>query len=164
MISDDRCLQHVGFDNYANTKKRSEWKNDIPENAERLMVLIDKEKGTLTSAEGLIQYPGYKVQKGTKPVELGDVYRVHDHNYLRKVIELTNKLRLIGDTAAIARYGKLYILILIDRDTALSAKSWDISLLSCGAVIDAVDKVMNGETSNAFCAVRPPGHHAGVFG
>jgi len=54
MISDDRCLQHVGFDNYANTKKRSEWKNDIPENAERLMVLIDKEKGTLTSAEGLI--------------------------------------------------------------------------------------------------------------
>lgn len=31
-------------------------------------------------------------------------------------------------------------------------------------VIDAVDSVMNGKCRNAFCAGRPPGHHAGIFG
>lgn len=56
------------------------------------------------------------------------------------------------------------LLITLDRDTVLSAKSWECSLLSCGAVIDAVDKVMNQEIKNSFCAMRPPGHHAGVFG
>ena len=54
--------------------------------------------------------------------------------------------------------------IYLDRDTALSESTWKASLLSCGAVIEAVDAVMKGEAKNAFCAVRPPGHHAGVFG
>lgn len=31
-----------------------------------------------------------------------------------------------------------------------------------GAVLEAVDRVLHGEAHNAFCAVRPPGHHAGV--
>ena len=52
----------------------------------------------------------------------------------------------------------------LDRDTAASKSTWECSLISCGAVIEAVDKVMSGEASNAFCAVRPPGHHAGIFG
>jgi acetoin utilization deacetylase AcuC-like enzyme len=37
-------------------------------------------------------------------------------------------------------------------------------LLACGAVIDACDAIMKKQATNAFCAVRPPGHHAGVFG
>jgi acetoin utilization deacetylase AcuC-like enzyme len=52
----------------------------------------------------------------------------------------------------------------IDRDSAVSEKTWDCSLIACGAVIEAIDKIMKGEATNAFCAVRPPGHHAGVFG
>lgn len=46
----------------------------------------------------------------------------------------------------------------------MSEKSWECSLLACGALIDACDQIMKGEATNAFCAVRPPGHHAGVFG
>lgn len=46
----------------------------------------------------------------------------------------------------------------------MSAKTWDCSLLACGAVMEAVDTVMRGDVRNAFCAVRPPGHHAGVYG
>ena len=52
----------------------------------------------------------------------------------------------------------------IDRDTCISADTWESSLLACGAVLDAVDSVIKGEAQNAFCAVRPPGHHAGVYG
>lgn len=46
----------------------------------------------------------------------------------------------------------------------MSAESWNAALLSAGAIIEACDKVMLDEYKNGFCAVRPPGHHAGVFG
>jgi acetoin utilization deacetylase AcuC-like enzyme len=48
----------------------------------------------------------------------------------------------------------------IDADTAMSAGSAEAALRAAGAVIRAVDGVMAGEFANAFCAVRPPGHHA----
>ena len=48
----------------------------------------------------------------------------------------------------------------IDPDTAVSAGSWDAILRAAGAVVAAVDLVAGGEARNAFCAVRPPGHHA----
>src|SRR5579871_5577534 len=48
----------------------------------------------------------------------------------------------------------------IDPDTAVSAKSWDAILRAAGGVVAAVDAVAKGEAKNAFCAVRPPGHHA----
>jgi acetoin utilization deacetylase AcuC-like enzyme len=46
-------------------------------------------------------------------------------------------------------------------DTSVSAESWDAAVLAAGAVCDAVDAVLAGKLRNAFCAVRPPGHHAG---
>ena len=48
----------------------------------------------------------------------------------------------------------------IDSDTVLSAGSGEAALRAVGAVCAAIDAVMAGEASNAFCAVRPPGHHA----
>ncbi len=48
----------------------------------------------------------------------------------------------------------------IDADTILSPQSWDAALYAAGAVCLAVDDVMNGATTSAFCALRPPGHHA----
>ncbi len=50
------------------------------------------------------------------------------------------------------------------HDTAVSEKTWEASLLAAGAVIEACDAVMKEGFRNAFCAVRPPGHHAGIFG
>jgi len=46
----------------------------------------------------------------------------------------------------------------------ISSKTWESAKLSAGSVIDGVDAVMKGEARNAFCAGRPPGHHAGLFG
>jgi len=55
-------------------------------------------------------------------------------------------------------------LLKYDRDSLVSPETWKAALLSCGAVIEACDQVMSQKFKNAFCAVRPPGHHAGVFG
>jgi acetoin utilization deacetylase AcuC-like enzyme len=48
----------------------------------------------------------------------------------------------------------------IDADTVLSPGSGEAALRAAGACVAAVDAVMKGEAQNAFCAVRPPGHHA----
>jgi acetoin utilization deacetylase AcuC-like enzyme len=45
-------------------------------------------------------------------------------------------------------------------DTNISPKSLEIALLAAGGVMNAVDEVMTGKLKRAFCAVRPPGHHA----
>jgi acetoin utilization deacetylase AcuC-like enzyme len=49
----------------------------------------------------------------------------------------------------------------IDGDTFLSAGSGEAMLRAAGGVCAAVDEVAAGRCRNAFCAVRPPGHHAG---
>lgn len=48
----------------------------------------------------------------------------------------------------------------IDSDTIISAGSWDAALHAAGAVCTAVDDIASGKTVRAFCAIRPPGHHA----
>jgi acetoin utilization deacetylase AcuC-like enzyme len=48
----------------------------------------------------------------------------------------------------------------IDGDTFVSARSGEAALRAAGAVCLAVDEVAAGRCRNAFCAVRPPGHHA----
>jgi acetoin utilization deacetylase AcuC-like enzyme len=48
----------------------------------------------------------------------------------------------------------------VDPDTSINVHSWDAILVAAGAAIDATDAVIAGELANAFCAVRPPGHHA----
>lgn len=48
----------------------------------------------------------------------------------------------------------------VDPDTAMSPGTWQAALRSAGAGCFATDLVMRGEANNAFCAVRPPGHHA----
>ncbi len=48
----------------------------------------------------------------------------------------------------------------LDPDTPMSAGTWEAALRAVGAGLHAVDRVMTGAAANAFCQVRPPGHHA----
>jgi acetoin utilization deacetylase AcuC-like enzyme len=48
----------------------------------------------------------------------------------------------------------------LDADTSLNSHSWRAALRAAGAAVAATDAVLAGELDNAFCAVRPPGHHA----
>ena len=82
----------------------------------------------------------------------------------RPVVAATrDHLRLVHDASHVAAVfaavpeSGLYFL---DPDTCLSPGSGDAALAAAGALVGAVDGVMAGEGDNAFCAVRPPGHHA----
>ncbi len=70
--------------------------------------------------------------------------RVHDAAYLRTV------------KSSVPRDGLYYL----DPDTPISPLSLKAARRAAGAVVLATDLVMSGEVVNAFCAVRPPGHHA----
>lgn len=48
----------------------------------------------------------------------------------------------------------------LDADTSVSPASWEAARLAAGAGIEAADALVRGEGTAAFCAVRPPGHHA----
>ena len=48
----------------------------------------------------------------------------------------------------------------LDPDTAMSPRSHDAAVRAAGAVVEAVEQVLDGRLDRAFCAVRPPGHHA----
>ncbi|MDR3482327.1 MAG: histone deacetylase family protein [Burkholderiaceae bacterium] len=48
----------------------------------------------------------------------------------------------------------------LDGDTSINQHSWKAALRAAGAAIAATDAVIGGELANAFCAIRPPGHHA----
>jgi acetoin utilization deacetylase AcuC-like enzyme len=45
-------------------------------------------------------------------------------------------------------------------DTDIERRSWEVAVRAAGGVLNAVDAVAEGRAANAFCAIRPPGHHA----
>jgi acetoin utilization deacetylase AcuC-like enzyme len=76
--------------------------------------------------------------------EIEQIERVHDGDYVR------------GALAAVPDQGW----VRLDGDTVISPGSGEAALRAAGAVTAAVGAVLKGEFKNAFCAVRPPGHHA----
>jgi acetoin utilization deacetylase AcuC-like enzyme len=48
----------------------------------------------------------------------------------------------------------------VDPDTSANAGTWQAALRAAGAAVAATDAVIDGDVANAFCAIRPPGHHA----
>ncbi|MFI4948628.1 MAG: histone deacetylase family protein [Alphaproteobacteria bacterium] len=75
---------------------------------------------------------------------LDDIARAHSRGFVERLL------------AAVPVAGHASI----DADTVLSPQSGEAALRAAGAVVAAVDAVVAGQADNAFCAVRPPGHHA----
>ncbi|KAA9006964.1 histone deacetylase family protein [Histidinibacterium aquaticum] len=73
-----------------------------------------------------------------------DILRVHPRSYLE----------------GLRRFAPERGLRSLDADTHMSPGSLAAAFRAAGAVVRAVDMVLGGEAPNAFCAVRPPGHHA----
>jgi len=81
-----------------------------------------------------------------RPATVEQMARIHARDYIDAVKEIC------------ARGGGQ-----LDGDTVASDESYDIAMLAAGGVMAACDAVLDGEVANAFCAVRPPGHHALEF-
>lgn len=106
-----------------------------PERADRIRAVIQ----VLNSAS----FAG--LERRESPVATIDqISRIHREEYVKAAL----------DAVPAAGYAR------IDPDTVLSPDSGDAALRSVGAAIAAVDAVMTNEANTAFCAVRPPGHHA----
>ncbi len=109
---------------------------DHPEKPERLTAIIDNLKEKKLYSE-LVQIP-------SRPVDMELLKKVHTPEYIEHV-------------ARICHEGEGY---LDSSDTPVSEKSYEAALMAAGSVVSAIDAVMEGKVRNAFCAVRPPGHHA----
>ncbi len=72
------------------------------------------------------------------------IERLHDPGYIKRFEETCQKGASIFGVP----------------DCGISPESYEIALLAVGGVFAAIENVMNGTVQNAFCAVRPPGHHA----
>lgn len=84
---------------------------------------------------------------------LGDIELAHDRMYIASLRGLS--AGLVEDIAA---GGPDHVQI--DPDTSMNVHTWSAALHAAGAALAATDAVIAGEFENAFCAVRPPGHHA----
>ena len=107
-----------------------------PERPARLAAVIDR-----LQADGLMDELSVRT-----PAAAGNeaLARVHDPRYVEAV--------------AAASPDNGYVRI--EADTVMSPGSVNAARLAAGAVFEAVDDVLRGATRRAFCAVRPPGHHA----
>ena len=104
------------------------------------------------------------------PARLARVYQgIKEAGLLPKLIPLAaspadlNWIELVHDRSYIARFeaacrsGKS---VFDNPDNQMCSQTYEIALLAVGGVLKAVSQVMEGKLDNAFCAVRPPGHHA----
>ncbi|WP_439541299.1 histone deacetylase family protein [Hyphomicrobium sp.] len=112
-----------------------------PERADRMRA-IDK----------VLAHESYNaLERAEAPMRLDaeeEIRRVHPAGHLDKIkgaAELAKK-----------RDGSVHL----DGDTVMSPGTYEAAIRAVGAGLEAVDEVMSGRVANAFCQVRPPGHHA----
>jgi len=109
------------------------WHPERPDRLKAIQARL-KDSGIL---ELLIQLKPY-------PAPLAWVERLHDPDYIRRFQDTCQGGQQIFEV----------------QDCGISPESYEIALLAAGGVMAAADAIMGDKADNAFCAVRPPGHHA----
>jgi acetoin utilization deacetylase AcuC-like enzyme len=79
---------------------------------------------------------------------LEQLQRAHSAAYVLQLRDMLERVRDSGESRA------------LDPDTVAGPGTWQAALRAAGAAVAATDEVIAGRARNAFCAVRPPGHHA----
>jgi len=96
---------------------------------------------------GVMNLPGIEILPA--PVaSIEQLRRVHASEYWERLVDL-EPAQEAGDNQ-----------VALDPDTFLSTGSIDATLRASGAACFAIDQIIAGKAKNAFCATRPPGHHA----
>jgi acetoin utilization deacetylase AcuC-like enzyme len=144
VVYDLDCLGHVRLpseseDGHSRLKRIK----FVVENPNRLEVLVGSH-GSLKTSE----FQNLRVESAVPPCPLGDVVRVHEWAYIKKLIDVVQSAPPQGG------------LVRLDKgDTNVTSESWQAALKASGAVVHAMDLVCSEACKNAFVAVRPPGHH-----
>ena len=93
------------------------------------------------------------VQMAPRAASEDELAAVHDRPYIHEVEAAAR--RVAEEMARGGRESRYFA-----PDTYVSAKSYEAAIKAAGAPLTAIDAMMKGEIDNAFCLVRPPGHHA----
>tara|TARA_B100000965_G_scaffold406213_1_gene443973 strand:- start:363 stop:1295 length:933 start_codon:yes stop_codon:yes gene_type:complete len=109
---------------------------DYPECSDRVKNIID-----LINKEGLNNISIVRPSE----VEKSLIYSAHSKEFVDETL---------------SRFPSNNEIVFLDQETPVSSGSLQATMRAAGAGIDAVNAIMKDETSNAFCIVRPPGHHA----
>jgi acetoin utilization deacetylase AcuC-like enzyme/formylglycine-generating enzyme required for sulfatase activity len=107
-----------------------------PESPARLVAIVENLKSKGLYSELLQITPS--------PVELKWLKKIHTTEYIERAKQSSEEDAGYLDTL----------------DVPISPGSYEAALMAAGGVLSAIDAVMEGKIRNAFCAVRPPGHHA----
>jgi acetoin utilization deacetylase AcuC-like enzyme len=125
--------------------RRHDMGSGHPECAERLDAIEDR-----MLAARLLDV----VERREAPLASTDSLELaHDRMHVAGIRGLADELREQEDAGGVDH-------LHVDPDTALNRHTWNAALRAAGAALAATDAVIAGELENAFCAVRPPGHHA----
>ena len=103
-------------------------------------------------ALGWLQREGL-VQIAPRAATMDELMLVHERAYIQRVEAACQQIA--EETAQGGRKTRFFA-----TDTYVSAKSYEAALKAAGASLSALDALMQGQIDNAYCLVRPPGHHA----
>ncbi len=95
-----------------------------------------------------------RVMEKTGLIDKVDVVSPRDAT--EREIELVHPVRHIAKVKEVAEAGGGWL----DPDTHVGPRSYDAALRSAGAALEGIERILSGAADNAFCLVRPPGHHA----
>ncbi|OQR98918.1 histone deacetylase [Achlya hypogyna] len=147
LLSDGACVQHHV--------------RGHPERPERVEVVLEQ----LAKS-----FPDLPHRTTVTPATVAQLECFHTTSHVQAVLQWCGKiercmdeldrLRDADDTRERRDVLKSFENVDIDADTTLMRYTRPAALAAAGAVIEAVDAVLSGAYTNAFCAVRPPGHHA----
>jgi acetoin utilization deacetylase AcuC-like enzyme len=118
-----------------------------PERPERLRRAME-----VLEALGWLEREGLVLLSPRAATE-NELAAVHERLYIRKVEAAARRAAKKEDDGGHDSY-------FFATDTYVSAKSYEAAILAAGAPLTAIDAIMDGEVENAYCLVRPPGHHA----
>jgi SHAQKYF class myb-like DNA-binding protein len=156
------CLEHAA-------RRESDWEGP------------DRLQGIMTSLHNKELFPPYEVEISNQfqKAHVGLLSRVHCPEYIafvnslsKKVQESTNSSTTTNQVVPFTPQVQMKMFNQnssdtkadINCDTSFSAGTLKAARRAAGAVAHAVDRVLLGRNRNAFCVVRPPGHHAGYRG
>ncbi len=120
---------------------------DHPERPERLQQVLD----TLQHLQWM-ERDGL-VHLSPRAASVDELALIHEPDYIRRVMHASERAsRLASESKQATRF--------FATDTYVSPASYEAALYAAGAPLTAIDAVLRGTIDNAYCLVRPPGHHA----